>query len=403
MKPREVFIFSLLFLLASAYAVGVVVQSMTDIRLQAPALASLIHRSPSVQVTGDCSNLKPIVGLSASSSPELQKLAEYQEVCHSFVTDQMMIFGDMPKDSVDAKHRADIMATKLKEFKKHGVHPLVIIEPSSDWGLVDFTEFSSGFYTPFIQTYFAELKAQGLTDADMGTWVPFPEANLPYWNNQSATPATYATDVNIYLRALRAQFPKTRTSIMLNSATYDSSDFNWANGEYVSLLPYVKGIDKGLVTSFGLQGFPWLPNAKQTGPGIVDAAQYLGYDIASEAADSLGTKEIWYNTGSFHSKYTLDASNTITVPPAKRADILNGILAQANKLKKNGYSVTINIFAQDKSGVTEATDWSYWNSDTIITSPDSPVFTSFVRSTNQSGIKLSLFDIAHSSGNTGNQ
>jgi hypothetical protein len=348
----------------------------------------------SIPILDRCSEREPLLDMSASSSPELRKLTEYQQVCQSFVAGEMMLFTDMPKDDEDAKLRATKLAAQLLEFKKAGVKPLIMVEPVSDWGLIDFKEFDSGFYDVWLKTYFKTLKASGLTTADLGTWTPFPEANLPYWNNLSATPADFANVVNRYLRLLNAEFPGVEGSVLLNSATYETTDFEWANGEYSSLRTYVAGLDKTLVSSFGLQGFSWMPANGQQGAGIFDAGEYLNHRLAMEAADILGTKKVWYNTGSFGAKYTLDPERMVTLSPAKRQDVLNAIVEEMLKLKEKGYDVRINLFAEDKSELTEATDWSYWDSSTLSASPDASVFVGLMRRLNQEQIALSLFDRA---------
>jgi hypothetical protein len=221
----------------------------------------------------------------------------------------------------------------------------------------------------------------------MGTWVPFPEPNLPYWNNQSATPADFAAIVNRYSTLLRAEFPSTEVSILLNSATYDSSDFNWENGDYTSLLPYVAGLNKGAINSVGLQGFPWMPKATQAGNGIFDAAEYLKSAMIIEVADSVGVKKIWFNTGSFIEKYTLDPELKTSVSAGKRKDVLLGTLNQIRIAKEKGYDVTVNIFAEDKSQTAEATNWSY-----LASAEHASVFAEFVRGLNALGVQASLYD-----------
>ncbi|CAN5115506.1 hypothetical protein BH11PAT4_BH11PAT4_7640 [soil metagenome] len=346
MKLREILIFSLLFLVANGYAVYVVVSTLTDTKVSAQSVVEhVLPSSKPEAATAECQAGSPIAGLDTATEPHLKKLSEYQVACNSLVTNELMIFTDMPKDGKDAKIRAQKIAESLTAFKKAGVKPLVIVEPVSDWGLIDFTEFGTGFYDEWITVYFQELKDMGFTDAEMGTWVPFPEANLPYWNNTNATPADFSGVVNRYLRIYKRFFPTAEASILLNSATYDSNDFEWSSGEYISLREYVKGIDKGIVQSFGLQGFSWMPNALQQGPGVFSASEYLNRNLAAEAADFLGVKKIWYNTGSFSAKYTLDTERKVTLSPGKRSDVLISILTEAKELKEKGYTVSINLFA----------------------------------------------------------
>lgn len=395
MKTKEIVLYSVLFVLASLYSVNVVTGSMLHTTFSLNTLKIFATKQygqlPAAVATGQCST-QPALNLTGSTDPQLTKLSEYQVVCESFVAGELMVFTDMPKDDLDAKARATAFAETLKAFRQVGVKPLVMVEPVTDWGLIDFKEFDSGFYDQWLSTYFTTLKSQGITDADMGTWGPFPEANLPYWNNLSATPRDFANVVNRYLRIMQETFPKAKGTVLLNSATYETTDFEWQNGEYISLRDYVVGLDKKLVTSFGLQGFPWMPDASQVGPGIFDAGEYLNYHLASEAADILGTKEIWFNTGSFQSKYTLDIEKTVYLSPAKRTDMLNGILDEALKLRDHGYQIRINLFSEDKSRVAEATNWSYWETGRELQSEHMPVFTTFARRLAQEQIKLSIFD-----------
>lgn len=358
------------------------------------AMPSIARSQPKPTIAAEfrCDEGSPNPDLAKATVPELKKLAEYQQICHSQVSSTLMVFNDMPTSEDDARDKAAKMAATLKEFAYYKVTPLIITEPVTSWGDIDFTEFKSGFYDQWITSYFQTLKNLGLTDEQMGVWVPFPEANLPYWNRNNATPEDFGIIVNKYLRAGRQSFPKLRGSVMLNSATYSADDFDWSRGEYLSLVPYVKAIDKNLVESFGLQGFPWMPPANVGGAGIFDASEFINYKLAQEAADALGVKKIWFNTGTFGNKYVGDTTKQTLVTPERRTDVLNGILVQANELKNKGYDVSINLFSQDKSQTDEATDWSYFSAQTIQTSPASPVFTNFAARTSQQHIALWLFD-----------
>ncbi len=295
----------------------------------------------------------------------------------------------MPNSSEQAVKMADEMHINLKAFSSAGVSPIIIVEPETNWGLVDFKEFSTGFYDKWLQDYFTALKKKGITDKQMGMWVPFPEANLPYWNNQSATPNDFGSVVNGYLSILKKEYPLVNGGILLNSASYDSTDFEWENGDYTSLLPYVKSIRPGLVDSFGLQGFPWAPSADKSGPGIFDAREYLNSDLAIEAAQKLNVSKIWFNTGSFSSKYTQDSGKTVKISPQRRKEILTGIYNELLRAKEKGYAISVNIFAEDKSKVAEATNWTYI--DEI--SDNQVIFADFIRKAHSANISISLYDV----------
>lgn len=399
MKSKNIFFYSIIFFGLSLFSIDVVSTSLLDMHIyqifaiQKKTEKQIISRSDS-----SCS-AKPPLDLSSTSDPQLTKLAAYQAACGSFVTDQMMIFTNMPKDNTVAKKNGEEMAETLKDFSSHGVRPIVIAEPVTDWGLIDYEEFKTGFYDQWIDTYFATIKNSGISDEEMGTWIPFPEPNLPYWNHANAKPQDFSAIVNQYLASFKKHFPTAKASVMLNSATYENDDFDWRNGEYVSLLPYVEGLNKSYIDSFGLQGFPWSPPADESGVAINQAAEFLPIRLITEAAQSLGVNKVWLNTGTFGLKYTDDNKRTVFVSPGKRQAVLSSIVDVATRLKNSHYEVSINLFAEDKSSTTEATDWSY-KVDPAATqentsSEESIVFSNFVTTLMKNNIGFSLYDSAH--------
>jgi len=334
---------------------------------------------------GHCTS-KVSLDIRDTKDPALLSLKETQNTCLSYVTNRMMIFTDMPKDAKVAQENAKEMATRLREFNKNGVTPVVIVEPASDWGLIDFQEFNTGFYDNWVDTYFKALKSSGISQEEMGIWVPFPEANIPTWNKNSATPKDFALGVNRYGGILMRYYPETHISILLNSATYDNEDYDWIYGEYVSLKPYVEYLDKNLISSVGLQGFPWVPQLSSASNPLENPSQFLNHRLAQEAAEIIGVKEIWFNTGTFGRKYTQTPLEEVEISSEKRKAILDGVTAESLELQSKGYEIWVNLFVEDKSSTTEQTDWSY-KTDT-----DRQVFVEFVRRLNEENILLSLFD-----------
>lgn len=378
---------------ASVLTLQVVAYALTG-KSYTPPMPAVFKTQPKQTVAGSfrCSNQPPIKGLEAANDPQLRKLYKYQKLCGSRVTNRLMIFTEMPKDTTEAATMGRVMAGTLKEFSKFGVTPLIIVEPTSDSKNIDWVQLKGGAYDSAFATYFQTIRAQGVTTAQTGVWVPLPEPNLPYWTRGTTVPEDFAAIVNNYLSVAQQSFPGLQGSVMLNSATYSADDFDWANGEYVSLVPYVKNLNTTLVRSIGIQGFPWMPAASTGGAGIFDPSEFLGNKLIKEAADTMKTKSIWFNTGTFSAKYTDNPTRETHVSPERRADVLNGILTQAQILKKQGYQVSINLFSQDKSNASEATNWSYFNDNTVTTSPASPVFANFAARLNQNNIPLWLFD-----------
>jgi hypothetical protein len=389
MKRRHMVLINLIFVSLMMFSAGMVYQFMTGNKPLA-ALANLKHDTPVTVETTGC-NDKPSLDLSGVQSNYLRKLSVYQQACHSYATNTMMIFVGMPATDKTAVTAAQQDAATIKEFSKYHIRPLVMAEPTDYMtdAQIDFAKFSKGSYAKSLDLYFSTLKAAGITDQDMGIWGPFPEANLPYWLHNDAQ--YFAPSVNIYVSTLRKYFPKAQTTIMLNTATYQPTDFDWANGDYVSWLPYIKGIKPGTIDYAGLEGFPWV--AKQGGSGsIINAAEFLNPNIISEAADYLGTKNIWFNTGTFSEKYALDPGKIAYMAPQQRKAILSTITEQATILQKKGYDLSVNIFAENKSQASEETNWSYWSNDDPFSSLAAPVLTDFVHGLNEQHIDFWLFD-----------
>jgi hypothetical protein len=298
-----------------------------------------------------------------AADPHLNKLQEYQAMCSSQVTNRLMIFTAFSADKAAARRDAEAMVAKLKTFKDAGVSPIVIAEPYVGDETMSYFGYLAGVYDSGVDEYFRLLKAAGITDEMLGLWVPFPESNTPAWNNKGTEPRDYALAVNKYLSTLRKHFPKAKTSILLNATTYDPNDLEYENGDYISLTPYLEDIQKDLVDSVGIQGFPWVSRANQTRREIFRASEFLQPELAIEAARELRTRDIWFNTGTFAAKYTQVPEQRVTITQAERKAILKDILTTAKSTEnyqQNEYRVFINLFSEDKSATQEATDWSYF-------------------------------------------
>lgn len=356
---------------------------------QPSEVAVVSEKTAATAVAGGCSKKGPL-SLVSGSDPNIRRLATYQDVCGSFVTDRLMFFTGFPYDDQSASESAAFIASKLRQFEKNGISPIVIVEPYIGDALLSYREFIAGRYDRVLNAYFHFLQDAGITDAMMGTWVPFPESNTPNWNNKDTEPKDFALAVNKYLGLLKQHFPQASGSILLSAVTYEPDDAGWSNGDYLNLQPYLADIDKSLVDSFGIQGFPWVSNATLPTRQIYRATEFLQPDLAISAAQELRTKDIWINTGTFAAKYTDDETKKVEVSLNERKGILNGILetvAQIRSYQLNEYRVSVNLFSEDKSMYAEATDWSYFQNE-----DSRELLKEFLRKAEAMDIPVSLFD-----------
>ncbi len=295
-----------------------------------------------------------------SNTYEIYSSGKYEQAYRQEFIDKAMIFTTMPVDEYDAIPMATKMAAKIHELEKHDLTPIVIVEPDSSWGLLSFKELANGLYTKGISRYFEILKLRGVEEEALGLWIPFPEPNVPHWNTQDSTPEDYALAVNLYVSAMKSVYPSAKAGILLNSMSYKPNDTNWNNGRFVSFMPYLQKLDANQIDFFGIQGFPWLPRAKQRNvSAITDAQTFLAVKFVEEAMDYLETNYLFVNTGVFKSKYVNVAKDKITLKVKERDSIMQSITSQILKFKEKYDTVLVNYFAEDKSQKAEATDWSF--------------------------------------------
>lgn len=325
-----------------------------------------------------------------SIDPQLTRLQQYQSLCNSFVTNRMMFFTSFPDTEASANKLAEQVATKLVAFSEAGVSPIVVVEPYLPNGPMSYRQYMSGKYDTPVSTFFAELKRRNISEKQMGMWVPFPESNTPSWDNKDTEPRDFAIVVNKYLTSMQVQFPNTKGSVLLNATTYEPSDLEYENGDYLSLIPYLQDINKNLVSSVGIQGFPWVSRANTSRREIFRASEFLQPNYAIEAAQELRTRDIWFNTGSFAKKYANDKNQTVLVALSDRKAILSDVIEEAKAvqtIQQNQYRVMINLFAEDKSNSREATDWSYFQDGN-----NQNVLIDFLNQASLSNIDIALYD-----------
>jgi hypothetical protein len=345
-------------------------------------------KDQSIRLAG-CSSSRPShPGLASSSIAQLRKLAEYETLCGSGSITRASFFLGTPTTLDQAVSEASWAATVLKEFSRLGISPVVFFEPASNGNILNLNELANGAYDAVLSAYFESIKSQGVSGEMMGVWVPLPEGNIPVWKNTD--PAIFASAVTRIVQLQKTHIPGSKAAVMLESRSYPSGN-TWAGGSYKSLLPYVQPIPKGLIDSFGLQGFAWPPTSSGDVPQL-DPNLFLRTDLAAEAARSLGVQHVWFNTGTFGLSYVVSRSSPYTLSPQQRQEVLNGILAQANKLRSQGFSLSIHLFNQDKSATAEGIDWSYWDGNTPHSGDAANVLKTFIHDCLAVGIELWVYD-----------
>lgn len=396
MKKSGIFWYSLVFFGLSFFAFSLVLASMTDgTTLHVTSTLKEVYQrgfkeKEEVFQIGRCSPEQALVltKISSLSSLILRNLSEYELVCGSLVTKTLIVSTDLPKDVLSARRKGEEMAETLAEFSSFGIDPVVLVDPSDERGPASFQKIVSGAYDPLFREYFSALREKGIRDEAMGMWIPFPSANLPKWNHANISPKEYTVGVNRYLGILKEIFPDAKGGLLLSSSTYENDRFEWSDGEYASLVPYVSGIQPQLVESLGIEGFPWMPPRESGRFGVLDAREYLNAKLAMEAADTLGIRDIRFFTGTFSEKYTLDSDKKIVLDPGRRKDMLNGIIAEVESAKKKGYSVSMTLFVADESASLRATNWSYRTGP--VSYLHQSVFVDFVAKMNDLHIPISL-------------
>ena len=343
---------------------------------------------PETKLPTSCSMGEAHRTLTTAHDPTLRKLAEYETLCKGGATNQLMTFAAIPATNDEAVAGATAMANTLKEFSDFSITPLVIFEPSLSSSSI-MADIKTGMYDEALKTYFETLKQAGISSQQMGTWVLFPEANTPAWHNTN--PQDFTANIAKVAKLQKSVFPDSKTSVLLDSWSYQSDDLSWSRGELKSLLPFVKDLPLGLIDTFGLQGFPYRPPLGTDGEDRITAADFLPAHLANEAASSLKVKSVWLNTGTFHSMYAT-TTEEVQLSPDERKAALSSILHEAQLLQKDAFAVSINIFAQNKAELAEHVDWSYWPIATPAEGPDAAVLEHFLRQLRQYSIPVSFYD-----------
>lgn len=311
----------------------------------------------------------------------LKKLKDYKEIITNENPDYVMVFMRIPYSTRTARDYAQEVAGIVKEYETYWFVPIIIFEPSDGNRGATLEKIKDGACDAAIQLFFSLLSSTyNVSEKQLGLIVPYPEINTPAFDRTNFEASDFSAIINNFFRIARLYYPNLRWSILLDSKSYKDDD--WGNWEYVSLLPYLNGIDKTYIQSFWLQGFPWMTEDGKT--KFFSMRSILPMNLIQEGSVALGTKKIWLNTGTVGRIYT----PTTRIAPSERSLTLNSLLMYMRVLKLRWYTPFANIFSQNNLSVDgENTDWSY-----IQSKEDLTVFWEFIKRAHKSSIKVGFYD-----------
>jgi hypothetical protein len=324
----------------------------------------------------------PIVP-STSQKVSYQPLERYNQMAGGDFASSVMVFSSVPVNSEETENVATRIAEKIKTLSNSGLQAVIVIEPiSASAGKLSFTDIALGKYNNDFVALVAALKAKGVTNANIGNWIIWPEPNLPdkYWNKPGFVSSTYGDMFNNFAGPLKAAFPNAQTTILMDTKSYEPDDIDYARGTATSWSPYLIRVNKNLVTTIGIQGFTWY--SKDGRDELTDPKQYLPTNLVVEAANQLGVKNVLVNTGQAKA-YKSTSGSIVSIPDAKRRGINNQVAAQILSIHNQGFGVTANFFVEDKID-TEGVNFSYPDSD-------GAMFRLLVNDLNYAKVKIGMF------------
>jgi hypothetical protein len=319
----------------------------------------------------------------ATSLVDYQPLQRYNQMAGGNFASSIMIFSSIPVNSEEVENVSTRIAEKIKTLSASGLQAVIVVEPiSASAGKLNFSDIALGKYNNDFVALFAALKAKGVTDANIGNWIIWPEPNLPdkYWNKPGFVSSNYGDMFNNFAGPLKAAFPSAQTTILMDTKSYEPDDYDYARGKAVSWAPYLNRVKKELVTTMGIQGFTWY--SKDGTDELTDPKQYLPTNLVVEAANQLGVKSVLVNTGQAKA-YKSTTGSIVSIPEAKRRSINNQVAAQILSINNLGFSITAILFVEDKI-YTEGVNFSY---------PDSEgaMFRLLVNDLNYAKVRIGMF------------
>jgi hypothetical protein len=327
--------------------------------------------------------------LLTSTLKEVRNLSAFDQACNSESSKFLVIKTVMPTDDTSAKNLPIQVANTLLELNKYNIKPYVLVNISENTSPEVISELLKNGNQTNLETYFNTLKSLGVTSETIGTWIPYPEANLPTWNNSNLTPESYTYLVNSFITTINKTYPEAKIEVLLSSATYDTKDFSWAEGEYVPLDKYINALNLEKIDSIGISGYPWVAKATvNESTELLDPYEYLSQNIIENIASARSIKKFTLYTGTFASKYGNTPEETIQIPVEIRKTILDRTINLVKLLKSKNYEITVILKSNNETSGVDKTDWSYWGSDWTSNKGHQATIVAFIKSLNSINVPL---------------
>ena len=142
----------------------------------------------------------------------------------------------------------------------------------------------------------------------------------------------------------------------------------------------------------GVQGFLWHPSDENDRRlAVIRANQFIPAYLVQEVAESLNTKEVLINTGTYRHRKTVNGGSR-AISTEERQLTLESIVREVEIMQASNYKVTVNIFAENKLDLKEGVDWSYWQANSYGDSTHTALFMNFVRKLEAKNVTISMFD-----------
>jgi hypothetical protein len=273
-------------------------------------------------------------GLPKSHDPQLRKLAQYEKQYDYGFAGNITRVG-MPRNRDEAQKQSADMVKRLQEYKRQGIQPVVFFEARQEGGHetpLDLKKLNDHKHTKeykiVMDEYFANIAQSGITDQEMGVWMPLPTPNNSGGKKDGVVdPAIFKRNAVPVMQAIKTHFNNAEVGITLDSAH-----------------PTLKYVD--------VVGFHYYPNN-----AIDNAAEHSLAQTAMQTASRVGAKKIMLDTGTA-SAYRQHNGSMESASVAERGAQLAGVFTQAQETIKAGYDTFINIAVENDAN-SGGSNWSY--------------------------------------------